>query len=270
MVRQRYRKDPETTLVIGKLADNLEILYRNTQSRKPYHSLTQELEVVQRKRAFATAEVLFLDIKLIGGDAFQLLNHLNAQKTPIPPVVINTGFREFEYAQKLHNEFGNEIIFILKKPFWEAWEQHQERIIEALYARNQAERLAGSTWNSKRLTSIQNGARLHLVNLDDVIVVKTGPKGQGKSELTFEHHKLNCNIPLIKLLTKLPPDFIQINRFEVINTAWISFVDKQNRELRLRNGIVCSLGYPFYAHLMGMLGELRSFARNGLPGAPNR
>ncbi len=46
-VQSRYRKDPETTLVIGKLADNVEALYQNTQNGTFYHSLARELEIVQ-------------------------------------------------------------------------------------------------------------------------------------------------------------------------------------------------------------------------------
>lgn len=212
-------------------------------------SLMDGVELVQNK----PAEVLFLDIKLIGGDAFQLLNHLKIAKTPIPPVVINTGFREFEYAQKLHNEFGGDIIFILKKPFWEAWEEHKERIIEALYARNQAERLAGEKSYFKRMLSIQNGAQSHLVNLDDVLKVKTGNKGQGKTEIIFQHHILNCNLSLAQLLAKLPPDFIQINRFEAINIQWISLIDQSDRQVLLRNGAKCNIGDPFYKDLMNAL-----------------
>jgi hypothetical protein len=46
-VQSRYRKDPETAMVIGKLADNVEVLYSNTQSGKAWHSLHQELMLVK-------------------------------------------------------------------------------------------------------------------------------------------------------------------------------------------------------------------------------
>ena len=36
-------------------------------------------------------DVLFLDIKLAGGDAFQLLRRLKREGHVLPPVVINTG-----------------------------------------------------------------------------------------------------------------------------------------------------------------------------------
>jgi DNA-binding LytR/AlgR family response regulator len=213
-------------------------------------SLHEGVELVGRE----PAEVLFLDIKLIGGDAFQLLSHLKAAKTPIPPVVINTGFREFGYAQKLHNDFGKEVIFILKKPFWEDWEKHRDRIVEAIYAHKQAERLAGAQYHPQRLLSIPSGAhQSHLVNLDDIIKVITGAKGKGNIEIIFQHHTLVCNISLAQLLVKLPPEFIQINRFEAINIQWITLVNQAERQVHLRNGTCCDIGNPFYKHLMDAL-----------------
>ncbi len=45
-VQGKYRKDPETATMIGRLADNVFILYKNTQSGMAYHSLEQELHIV--------------------------------------------------------------------------------------------------------------------------------------------------------------------------------------------------------------------------------
>jgi len=70
---------------------------------------------------------LFLDIKIKGGDAFQLLRTLKRKNVDIPPVIVNTGFAEFEYVQKAHNEFGDYVIMILKKPFWEDWAEKESR-----------------------------------------------------------------------------------------------------------------------------------------------
>lgn len=137
------------------------------------------------------AEVLFLDIKLIGGTAFQLLTQLKRHGLPIPPVVINTGFREFEHAQKLHNEFGGEVIAILRKPFYEDWEKHQEKIIEAIYLRNQAERLARQAPSARKLVSIQDGRQSYLVNPADVVMVKTGAKGKANTDVLFQHHRIS-------------------------------------------------------------------------------
>ncbi|RMD71365.1 MAG: hypothetical protein D6818_07915, partial [Bacteroidetes bacterium] len=46
-IQSRYRKDPETATIIGRLSDNVHILYENTQRQRPWHSLERELEVVR-------------------------------------------------------------------------------------------------------------------------------------------------------------------------------------------------------------------------------
>ncbi len=195
------------------------------------------------------ADVLFLDIKLMNGDAFQLLNLLRREQVTIPPVVINTGYKEFEYAQKLHNEYSQEVLSILKKPFYEDWEQRRDGIIEAIYVRNQSARFADRKHLSKNLISIQDGRQSYLVNPDDIILVKTGAKSKGRTEVIFEHHKIGCNLSLAQLIAKLPHEFVQVNRFEVINITWISLLDQSSREVRLRNGDICSIGNAFYPGL---------------------
>ncbi len=46
-IQSRYRKDPETATIIGRLSDNVNILYENTQRARPWHSMYRELEVVR-------------------------------------------------------------------------------------------------------------------------------------------------------------------------------------------------------------------------------
>ncbi|MBK8880784.1 MAG: response regulator [Haliscomenobacter sp.] len=65
-------------------------------------SLSEGVNLVQRQ----PSDVLFLDIKLIGGTAFDLLNHLKASGTPIPPVVINTGFRSLNTHKSCLTNLG--------------------------------------------------------------------------------------------------------------------------------------------------------------------
>jgi DNA-binding LytR/AlgR family response regulator len=191
------------------------------------------------------AEVLFLDIKLIGGDAFQLLNLLKRRNVGVPPVVINTGYREFEYAQKILNEFKDEAICILRKPFYEEWEKHQERIIEAIYLRKQEERRSRLGSVATKLVSIQDGKQTYLVNPDDLVLVRTGAKGQGKTEAVFQKHTIQCNLSLAQLLAKLPVEFVQINRYVAINIRWVTFFYQQSGEVHLRSGESYIIGSAF-------------------------
>lgn len=200
------------------------------------------------------ADLLFLDIKLIGGTAFDLLVQLRKESVRIPPVVVNTGFRDFEFAQRIHNEFGQEVIAILKKPFYEDWEKHQADIIETVYNRIQENRLSGQPAMSSKLLPIKDGRQLFMVNPDDVVLVRTASKGEGKSKLIFEADAIECQLSLAQLLEKMPPNFLQINRWEAINMNWVKMVDQSNREVHLRNGESLLIGGAFYKTICKYLG----------------
>lgn len=194
------------------------------------------------------ADIAFLDIELIGGDAFQLIKLLKHQHIPIPPVVIQTGRGKFEHAQKIYDEFKDDVISILQKPFYEDWEKRRDNIIEAIYVKKQAARLA-DVKTVPHFISIQDGRQTYLLNPADIVMVKTGAKSQGRTEVVLQHKTIECNLSLSQLLLKLPGEFIQINRFEAINIAWIEMLDQANREVLLRNGESLLIGPKFYPML---------------------
>lgn len=74
-------------------------------------SITEALELITKQKP----DSVFLDIKLREGDAFRLLEMLDMLKVDIPPIILNTGFAEFEYAQRALNDFSQEIIMLIKK-----------------------------------------------------------------------------------------------------------------------------------------------------------
>ncbi|TVR85552.1 MAG: hypothetical protein EA411_12680 [Saprospirales bacterium] len=52
-IQSKYRKDPETTGMIGKLAENVQFLFHNTLSDKKAHPLSKELTIVDNYIAIA-------------------------------------------------------------------------------------------------------------------------------------------------------------------------------------------------------------------------
>ena len=60
---------------------------------------------------------IFLDIKLREGDAFTVLSNLRGFLKKQPYIILNTGYAEFEIAQKVVNEFSDYEIMLIKKPF---------------------------------------------------------------------------------------------------------------------------------------------------------
>jgi len=202
------------------------------------------------------ADVLFLDIKIIGGTAFHLLHLLKRDGCAIPPVVINTGFPEFEYAQQLHNEFGSDVIAIWKKPFYENWERHKEKILEAISIKQQQKRLTdNASMPAQKLLNIQDGRQSYIVHSGDIVMVKTGPKGQGKTEIILERHSIHCNLSMKQLLAKMPGNIFQINRYEAVNIQWISLLNRSTHQVFLRNGAECIIGEEYFKGLLDVLSK---------------
>jgi DNA-binding LytR/AlgR family response regulator len=196
-------------------------------------------------------DLIFLDIKIVGGLSFQVISRLIKENFPIPPIVINTGFREYEYAKKIHNEYGDHVIYILNKPFWENWLEHQERILDGYIIRKQKEISPNvlTINHSSKFITVQANRKSFVLNPPDIVIVKTGEKTKGTTEVILQNSSFNSNLSLTQLLQKLPQNFRQINRFEAINTDWVSFIDHSEREVALRNGATLSIGDSYYGGL---------------------
>lgn len=178
-------------------------------------------------------DAVFLDIKLKGGDAFKILQRLKRAGAKIPAIIINTGFDDFEYAQKAHNEFREEVIMILKKPFWNNWEQKENEIIKRIFSYKKK-----SSYNLVPQKSIQ--IRIdnitHIIRLDDIILIETGLKNKGTrkntmycTDKTFKIYK-----SLRILDAELPPNFVRISRFAIININYLENIDHSDQTLCLK------------------------------------
>lgn len=200
------------------------------------------------------AEVLFLDIGLPGGNAFYLLSELKKNGVDIPLTIIVTANTEYEYAKKILNEYSHEVLYILNKPFWSSWIQHCEDILDSLLAKQQAGRKI-MYLDKDVFINIGSGRQSYIVNPDDIVFVKTGIKGSGKTFVTLKSNKtIECSLSLNQLIQQLPPVFFQINRFEAINLKAISLIDYSTREVFLINGQVCSIGSAFYKSFLEVTG----------------
>lgn len=201
------------------------------------------------------ADVLFLDIGLPGGNAFYLLRELRKRSVYIPPVIIVTANTEYEYAKKLLNEYSQEVIYILNKPFWSAWVQHYQNILDSLMAKAQELRNIEKL-QVNRFVNISSGKKTYLIDPAEIVYIQTGPKGKGKTQVILKSNaNLECNLSLTQLLLQLPSSFFQINRFEAINLNCISMIDHGNRELILQNGQYCSIGSAFYDQFSKLTGN---------------
>jgi DNA-binding LytR/AlgR family response regulator len=197
-------------------------------------------------------DLVFLDIKIEGGLSFQIINRLMKEKFEIPPIVINTGFRDYDYAKKIHNDYGDKVIYILNKPFWENWIQHQERILDA-YIQSQQKSIEDAQNTPSKFINVQSGRKSFQILPSDIILVTTGEKTKGNSMILFSSHSIDTGLSLTQLLQKLPSKIKQVNRYEAINIDWISYLDHSEKEVLLRNGTKVPVGDSFYDSLIKAL-----------------
>lgn len=79
---------------------------------------------------------LFLDIRLIGGYAWDILRKLREDGQVIPPVVIISGEEEKGQAQVIFQEFHGEIVDYYVKPMQNTWRIRHDVTVERIRKRN--------------------------------------------------------------------------------------------------------------------------------------
>lgn len=204
-----------------------------------------------------SCDALFLDIKIKGGDAFQLLRTLQRRNIKIPPVIINTGFAEFEYVQKAHNEFGEYVIMILKKPFWEDWAEKENRIIEKIrfcsISKLQPEDTASNI-------IIKQDNSTWFISLEELFLIETDPASKGKGVVTLHTKTIqySVNRSLRSFEQELPSIFIRVSRYALVNIQFIERIDHSDQVLHLRGyKSQVGIGDAFKKDLMKRLREGR-------------
>ena len=80
-------------------------------------------------------DALFLDIGLYEGTAFDILHGINDGKKPIPPVVLLTGENEQDYRDVIINDFKEDIVFFIRKPFRATWRREKNNCVASAFCR---------------------------------------------------------------------------------------------------------------------------------------
>ena len=203
-------------------------------------------------------DALFLDIKLKGGDAFRLLRLLERQAIDIPPVIINTGFAEFEYVQKAHNEFGDKVVMILKKPFWEDWAEKENRILLKV-----RERLSETV--TEEVSSIKNGRivikqghKTLFIAPDRLMLIETDLRSKGRGIVLIHTpenvHRVSRS--LRSFAAELTEQFLRVSRYALVNLNYIESIDHKMQCLRLRGyDSYVNIGDSYKAEVLRRLGE---------------
>lgn len=213
--------------------------------KESLNALTESLESMDRVELLGHADnvedayssilelnpdALFLDIKLRGGDAFHLMKKFKTNGVDCPPAIIMTGHDEFELAQKAINNYHDNILKILKKPFWEDFDCHFEECRDAILAYRQVQH-----HNKDEVLYVKEGNFTYRITYDDIDFIEVGGSGTIfliTSDKVEEAKRINQT--LNSFLEKLPDSFIRIHRNYAVHINKISHIDHEEHMLYLK------------------------------------
>ncbi|MFT6334320.1 MAG: DNA-binding LytR/AlgR family response regulator [Halioglobus sp.] len=190
-------------------------------------SVTGAIQVISESKP----DCIFLDIKLREGDAFRVLELMESLGLDIPPIILNTGYAQFEYAQQVVNNYSDEVLMLLKKPFWEHWESKEKEILEKLSflsTDNDVMEIQDS-----RIT-IRVANRTHFLDINDILFIEVESTNSGKCKLCTGDDVIIINKTLAKVKAIFPSIFKQISRQTIVNKNHIKEFDHEDHVLRLR------------------------------------
>lgn len=197
-------------------------------------------------------DAIFLDIKLIGGNGFDLLNRLKANNQKIPPVILNTGYEKFEYAKTAFNDFHDEVIHILQKPFFANWEHKRQECLDAIIARKEGKD-GTRLLTALGIFSIRNKNHTFFVTFDEIQYLEVGGGGT-VFVVTQDGRELRLNRTLTNLLQELPPYILQVSRYNAVNIQCISSIDHETHQVVLKDQErPLAIGEGFYPNLLELI-----------------
>ena len=216
------------------------------------------VEVIQNLKP----DVVFLDIELIGGNAFSVLNQLRQSGTTLPPTIITTG--HLEYGTESINDYRDCIVKYLIKPFVENMDeklrqclQAVRKEIEAKNAYNQAFVLAPKTGDEpSKVLFFKSREQYFRVEIPDISWVKVDGEGGVLLMTDSDGAIIPSDTPLIKLMELLPADFLKISRDIVVNVHKIKRIDRSNRSIVVRHhkkDIELYIGGTYYESIRQVL-----------------
>lgn len=234
--------------------------------------LVQELNKFEQVEVIATAkqideafhviiekqpDALFLDIKLIGGDAFQLIDRLIKANFNIPSIALCTGFPE--YAVDALNDYHKYIIKYLTKPLEADWQERISNIVDEFWIAKKSlpsvlpyQNLTEATHNPFFVLSNGDYVRLYF---EDILWLEVG--GGGIVFVVTDTQDIKVETSLTAMQKKLDRYFYQISRSNIVNLNKIQSVNRSERQVMIhRQGKpkYLSVGDSYYGNLLKMLG----------------
>ena len=189
--------------------------------------------------ATAKPDAAFMDVHLIGGDAFTLLERLQANRLRIPYIVMATGYQE--YVMTALNDYRNYIVQYLVKPFVENWRDKFRKAIDALVVaklKDATEEVVPSRPpatlppESPAFTFLQNKGSLLRLDFEQIAYLEAAGGGESIVVLDDVYHQVD--LTLSKFMTLLPEYFVRISKSNIVNVNRAVSINRGDRTVEMK------------------------------------
>lgn len=181
-------KDKEATKVLGALGNNIEIIFRNSKERKPYHSLGDELTLVQNYLYIQQARYA----EKLHFHTTELSSQSDLLNVQVPLLSILTHVENAaEHGLKNLNDGGTISVIILPEA------DHIQIIVEDNGVGREAARIAGSQGTQQGVQMLRslieiynayNTQKMSMIYEDDICTNTTGKKHGTRVRLHIPYH----------------------------------------------------------------------------------
>lgn len=175
----------------------------------------------------------FMDIKLIGGDIFYLLDRLKQNTIQIPNIVVTTGFPE--YVMTALNDYHSHIVQYLVKPYKDMGEEKLRKAVDALIAAQSKKSSSSNMADSRSHTFVSSRRNLIRIDFNQVIYLEVA--GSGNTYVVSNRETHTIDYTLNQCLEEIfPTTFIRISRTNAVNHDFITHINKEDRTVEVRVG----------------------------------
>lgn len=197
-------------------------------------------------------DMAFLDIKLIGGEAFLILDKLKKYNLRIPHIVILTSFPEF--AVKAFN-FRKEVVAFLEKPVLDDYYEKFRTAIDAVIAESvDIQNNISIETEQQEGTFVPIGTSIVKINFPEICWIDAR---EGFISFFSEEKKTTVVESMKKFLENYPNSpFVRISKNIAVNIDKITEVKINDRTacLDYKNSKKCfSIGQAFYKNFLRSL-----------------
>lgn len=194
---------------------------------------TDGYKVVGTAESFDTAvqvlmdtpsDLIFLDYKLLSGNAFQVIDHLISNKAVIPPIILNTGRNDLDIGSMAINTYSEYILQLWQKPVFTDW---NDKIKDVTFHINELRRIRNNKYETfkQHNYTFQIGKYYHSIPYENIYYVTVGEKGSGKVKLIYSEGQKEINRSLSLVYEDVKDHgFIRVHRSTIINLKYLSFM----------------------------------------------